>query len=141
MDLRLALYEIAATHRLDTAATARLERLAGLRDAPVDLARQLPRSVACLAAALGGLGLIFWVAANWDLLSRAARFGLLQTVVVAMCLGAWWKPAARAPLGLLALLGIGGLFAYFGQTYQTGADAWQLFALWAAMASTASATA
>jgi uncharacterized membrane protein len=35
---------------------------------------------------------------------------------------------------LLALLAIGGLFAYFGQTYQTGADPWQLFALWAALA-------
>jgi uncharacterized membrane protein len=34
----------------------------------------------------------------------------------------------------LALLTIGGLFAYFGQTYQTGADPWQLFALWAALA-------
>jgi uncharacterized membrane protein len=35
---------------------------------------------------------------------------------------------------LLALLAIGGLFAYFGQTYQTGADPWQLFAIWAALA-------
>jgi uncharacterized membrane protein len=51
-----------------------------------------------------------------------------------MCAGALWRPALRAPLGLLALLGIGGLFAFFGQTYQTGADAWQLFALWAALA-------
>jgi len=45
--------------------------------------------------------------------------------------GAALRPALRAPLGLLALLGIGALFAYFGQTYQTGADPWQLFALWA----------
>jgi hypothetical protein len=51
-----------------------------------------------------------------------------------MCAGALWKPAARAPLGLLALLAIGALFAYFGQTYQTGADPWQLFAVWAVLA-------
>ena len=51
-----------------------------------------------------------------------------------MAVGAAWRPAARAPLALLALLGIGGLFAYFGQTYQTGADPWQLFAWWAALA-------
>jgi uncharacterized membrane protein len=44
------------------------------------------------------------------------------------------KPKARVPLGLLALLTIGGLFAYFGQTYQTGADPWQLFAVWALLA-------
>jgi uncharacterized membrane protein len=51
-----------------------------------------------------------------------------------MCAGALWKPAARAPLGLLAFLAIGALFAYFGQTYQTGADPWQLFAVWALLA-------
>jgi uncharacterized membrane protein len=42
--------------------------------------------------------------------------------------------AARAPLLLIAMLAIGGLFAYFGQTYQTGADPWQLFAVWAVLA-------
>ena len=30
--------------------------------------------------------------------------------------------------------GIAGLLAFVGQTYQTGADAWQLFATWAALA-------
>jgi uncharacterized membrane protein len=35
------------------------------------------------------------------------------------------------PLALVVLLATGALFAYFGQTYQTGADPWQLFALWA----------
>jgi hypothetical protein len=50
-----------------------------------------------------------------------------------MCVGTLWIPAARTPLSLLALLNIGGLFAYFGQTYQTGADPWQLFSLWAAL--------
>ena len=31
-------------------------------------------------------------------------------------------------MALLAMLNIGGLFAFFGQTFQTGADPWQLFA-------------
>ncbi|TMH00920.1 MAG: DUF2157 domain-containing protein, partial [Betaproteobacteria bacterium] len=48
--------------------------------------------------------------------------------------GALPRTPARAPLALLALLGIGGLLAFFGQTYQTGADPWQLFALWALLA-------
>jgi len=133
MDLRLALYELAAEHRLDSQATERLERLARLNDEPAALRRWLPRGVAVLAAALGGLGIIFWIAANWDTLGRFGRFALLEAVVLVMCLGALWRPAARSPLGLLALLTIGGLFAYFGQTYQTGADPWQLFALWAAL--------
>ena len=134
MDLRLALYEVAAKHRLDAPGMARLEQLGGLRGEPASTARWLPRGMAVLASALGGLGLIFWVAANWETLGRFGRFALLEGMVLLMCLGALWRPAARAPLGLLALLGIGGVFAYFGQTYQTGADPWQLFALWAALA-------
>jgi uncharacterized membrane protein len=37
------------------------------------------------------------------------------------------------PLSIVGFLTCGALFAYFGQTYQTGADPWQLFALWAAL--------
>lgn len=101
---------------------------------PAALAHWLPRGVAVLSAALGGLGLVMWIAANWETLGRFGRFGLLQALVLATGVGAALQPQARAPLGLLALLGMGALFAYFGQTYQTGADAWQLFALWAALA-------
>jgi hypothetical protein len=87
-----------------------------------------------LGAALLGLGVILWIAANWDTLGRAGHFALLQGLVLVALAGAAARPAQRAPLALLALLAIGGLFAYFGQTYQTGADPWQLFALWAALA-------
>lgn len=134
MNLRLALYQLAAEHRLDARAMQRLEGLAGLHDPPERLGVWLPRGVAVLAAALGGFGLILWIAANWETLGRVGQFALLQGVAAVMCLGALWRVAARAPFGLLALLAIGGLFAYFGQTYQTGADPWQLFALWAALA-------
>ena len=133
MELRPAVYELSDRHGLDAAQRRALTRLAGLHDEPAALAHWLPRGTAILGAALVGLGLVFWVAANWESLGRFGRFALLQSVVLVMCAGALWRPAARAPLGLLALLGIGGLFAYFGQTYQTGADPWQLFALWAAL--------
>ncbi len=101
---------------------------------PPQLTVWYPRGVAVLGAALGGLGVVMWIAANWDTLGRAGHFALLQGLVLVMAVGAARMPAARAPLGLIALLGIGALFAYFGQTYQTGADPWQLFALWAALA-------
>jgi uncharacterized membrane protein len=87
-----------------------------------------------LATALGGLGVVMWIAANWASMGRVGHFALLQGLVLVMGVGAALKPAARGPLGLLTLLGIGALFAYFGQTYQTGADPWQLFALWAVLA-------
>ena len=134
MDLRAALSDIAVEHRLDAAAMRRLEELAGVRAEPVTLAAWLPRGVAVLAAALGGLGVVFWIAANWQTLGRFGRFALLEGFILVMCASALWRPAARAPLGLLALLAIGALFAYFGQTYQTGADPWQLFAVWAVLA-------
>ncbi len=134
MDLRLALYELAAQHKLDAAGSQKLARIAGLNREPSQLAYWLPRGVAVLAAALGGFGVILWIAANWETLGRFGRFALLQAVFLVMCAGALLKPAARVPLGLMALLTIGGLFAYFGQTYQTGADPWQLFAVWAVLA-------
>ncbi len=49
---------------------------------------------------------------------------------------AWWKtpshPVGRAALFLSALL-TGALFALIGQTYQLGADPWELFALWSVL--------
>lgn len=133
MDLRLALHDLADAHRLDLDAARRLEALAALDAEPPQLQRWLPIGMAALASALIGLGLIFWIAANWDTLGRFGRFAVLQAAVLAMGLGALWRPAWRAPLALLVLLATGALFAYFGQTYQTGADPWQLFALWAAL--------
>lgn len=134
MSLRLSLYTLSHRHRLDREGQDRLFAAAGLSGEPAALRQGLWPAVAVLAAALGGLGIILWLAANWPTLGRTGRFALLQGLVAVLCLGAWLQPRARAPLGLLALLGIGGLFAYFGQTYQTGADPWQLFALWAALA-------
>ena len=133
MNQRPALYALAAHYRLDAAATRQLYQMAGLDQEPTGVARRLPLGVAAAAAALIGLGLILWVAANWDSLGRVGQFALLQGVVLTLCLGALALPGARPALGLLALLAIGGLFAYFGQTYQTGADPWQLFALWAGL--------
>ena len=92
------------------------------------------RGLATAAAGLTGFGLVLWIAANWDALGRSGQFSLLQAGVLGACALAWWLRAVRPAAGLLALLGMGGLFAFFGQTYQTGADAWQLFALWAVLA-------
>lgn len=133
MNLRLTLYALASGHALDAPATRRLFETAGLHDEPLAVRRRLWPTVAVLAAALTGLGVILWLAANWDTLGRAGRFALLQGVILVFCAGAALRPRLAPALGLLALLGTGGLFAYFGQTYQTGADPWQLFALWAVL--------
>lgn len=132
--MRHTLLALASRHQLNRTQTQALLRDAGLNQEPDGVAVWLPRGVAVLAAALLGFGLVMWIAANWDTMGRTGHFVLLQGLVALSAVGAACLPAVRAPLGLLALLGIGGLFAYFGQTYQTGADPWQLFALWAALA-------
>ena len=103
MDIRTALFAWREQHRLDARATARLEQLAGLRGEPASLARRLPAGVMVLGVALLGLGVILWIAANWDTLPRAGRFGLLQALVVVALVGAAARPALRSPLALLAL--------------------------------------
>jgi len=133
VSLHEQLYQWTARQGLDASSARRLRALSGLDDPPGDPWTPLRRGAGALAAGLIGFGLILWVAANWDDFGRVLRFGLLQGVlavslVAAAVLGNW-----RAPLALAAFLALGGLFAFFGQTYQTGADPWQLFALWAAL--------
>lgn len=132
MNLRPLVFELIARYRLPPEQAQPLQQLA---TPPAILPPTLLwRAVAALAAGLFGLGVIMWIAANWAGLGRLERFGLLQLLVLASCAGAAWLPMARGAFGLLALFAIGGLWAYFGQTYQTGADPWQLFALWALLA-------
>ena len=101
------------------------------------LPQRIWHAIALLGAGLLGFGLVLWLAANWDDFGRIGRFALLQVAVaVAVCAAAAQplRPALRLPAALAALLATGALLAYFGQTYQTGADPWQLFALWATLA-------
>lgn len=130
---RIAILELAARHRLDATALSSLWKLAALGQQPPLLLPHLRRYLALSAAFLGGLGLVCMIAANWSTLGRVAQFALLQFLVIACFLGTSFSPKARQPLALFSLLSVGGLLAYFGQTYQTGADPWQLFALWAAL--------
>ncbi len=84
-----------------------------------------------------GAGVIFFVAANWQDYGLMGRFAILQ-VALAACAGvALWRPPP-SPVGqsllVLAVLVTGALLALFGQSYQTGADVFELFFTWAALA-------
>jgi uncharacterized membrane protein len=89
-----------------------------------------------LGALLIATGVIFFFAYNWDAIGRFGKFGLLEATFVAGAVAAWFygpaKPAGQAAL-LAATLLTGALLALIGQTYQTGADTYQLFAWWAAL--------
>lgn len=129
------LHQLAQQQHLNSEQTQALWRLAGLHAPPPDVHRRLRQALALVAALLLGAGLIFWVAANWDVQSRLFKLHLLQAAAAVPLAVAVLLPAkqqgARLALALLGILAVGGLLAYIGITYQTGADAWQLFAVWA----------
>ncbi len=89
-----------------------------------------------LAAGIVALtvGAIFFVAANWTALSGATRIGLVGLSIFALSLTSLrltlTTASGRACLALAGLL-IGPLLAVYGQVYQTGADAYDLFVAWA----------
>ena len=134
---------------LDTAGDARLLRAwhrgGALRPAsarpPAPAAGQwralLDRLALWLGTALCAAAVICFIAANWEHLGKLARLYGMQAVLLATTLGALWLGLRRAgglALLWLSMLMLGGLLALLGQTYQTGADTWELFALWALLA-------
>lgn len=78
-------------------------------------------------------GVVFFIAWNWALMPKMAKFALVELWIVALAVVVWWRwYDSVAQSALLALgLSFGGLFALYGQVYQTGADSWELFRAWA----------
>ncbi len=85
------------------------------------------------SGALIGFALVLWIAANWDGLGKTGRFAVAGAALGAGGIAALVSASLTIPGLLLAFLSVGGLLALIGQTYQTGADTWQLFAAWAAL--------
>ncbi|MEP7156876.1 MAG: DUF2157 domain-containing protein [Betaproteobacteria bacterium] len=85
--------------------------------------------VTFLVAAIG-----FFIAYNWDVMGRFAKIGLLEAGLVAAVVvalrGDRESLMSRAAL-LAAVTLTGPLLAFVGQTYQTGADTYELFRAWA----------
>jgi uncharacterized membrane protein len=78
--------------------------------------------------------LIFFIAANWQEIGRMSKFVLIEVVILlAMFTYVKFKQndIVRQASLVMSMLFVGGLMALFGQTYQTGADPWQLFFNWA----------
>ena len=127
------LYQAVAQSKAGDGRIAQLYALAVAPGAPPALARRVHYGLLLVAALLLGSGLIFWIAANWQEQSRLFKLGLIEGALALSVLAACVWPRARIAALLCATLALGGLLAYVGQTYQTGADAWQLFAAWAAL--------
>ena len=81
-------------------------------------------------------GMIFLIAFNWENLGLYVRFAMVELPLLFALVVAWVKgvESLSGKLALiLAVLLTGALLALFGQTYQTGADVYQLFLGWAAL--------
>jgi uncharacterized membrane protein len=86
-----------------------------------------------LGTALAVVGAIFFIAANWDSLPPHVRIGLAAAAMTAATLAGGWIGLTKLTGRAAALAGgllFGPLMALVGQIYQTGADAWELFAAW-----------
>lgn len=127
-------YDLAARLRLDEAAHRRAVELAGLAPKQSDGLRHLDRFLIVLGSLLIVTGIAAFFAWNWDGLGPMARFALIQGALLgAAGLASWLRPdtpGGRGSLFAAAFL-VGVLFAVFGQVYQTGADPYGLFLVWA----------
>ncbi|WGK60450.1 DUF2157 domain-containing protein [Halopseudomonas sp. SMJS2] len=93
----------------------------------------LDRVLAFYGCLLLALGVLFFFAFNWEELHRFTKLALAAAALSGFAGIALLMPresvVGRATL-MGAALATGGLLALIGQTYQTGADIWQLFAVW-----------
>jgi uncharacterized membrane protein len=134
---RSVLDRVVLERRLDEPAVAMALDLSGARPDAAAWRAFLARLLEGAGIAGLGAGAIFFVAANWQDYGIAGRFALLQAALAAATGFALWRPppAALGQAALtLAVLFTGALLALFGQTYQTGADVFELFFVWAALA-------
>jgi Predicted membrane protein (DUF2157) len=132
---RTELDALLSPHHLAAPDVSRALTLTGNRPSGAEWRAFASRSLGLGGIAALGAGLIFFIAANWQAMGAMGRFELLQAVLI-VCVGiAWWfAPKASnitAATLILATLASGTLLALFGQTYQTGADVYELFFMWA----------
>jgi uncharacterized membrane protein len=109
--------------------------IATVRDDPF-WARWGTRALLALGAGQFLAGVVFFFAYNWNDLADVAKFAIVQAGLVIAAVGAVAVGLDRAfgqALLIAASVLAGVLLAVIGQVYQTGADAFELFAAWAAL--------
>jgi uncharacterized membrane protein len=103
-------------------------------NAPKEWARWTTRLCLLLGSALCLAAVVFFFAFNWDALGRLQKLGLLQVItVLALIIGQFigFRKIGGQLLLMAASIFVGVSFAVFGQIYQTGADAFGFFGMWA----------
>ncbi len=96
----------------------------------------LERALLVLGGGLLAAGVVFFFAYNWAALDKLVKLALPAAGLLAA--GGWALGRGLDALDGQVALSVGCVLvgvqlAVYGQTYQTGADAWQLFATWSAL--------
>ena len=93
----------------------------------------LSRALLLLGAGLILSGVVCFVAYNWSRVGRFGKFVVIAAAIAGAAVYAWRAiPRLTGEIALFAAaVLVGALLAVFGQTYQTGADPYGLFAMWA----------
>ena len=108
-------------------------RLAGIPPSPKEWHLWIDRLLLWIGVTASLAGLVFFVAANWSEMGRFFKFALAEAAIilslVAYVMGARFRYSNAALLA--ASLAVGALLALIGQTYQTGANTFELFIVWA----------
>ncbi len=84
------------------------------------------------------ISLLFFMAYNWNELGRIFKFFIVESFMGLVVVSYFFVDnyeVIQKVLLMLASITLGILLALIGQTYQTGADPWQLFAVWALLMS------
>ncbi|MFS8038933.1 DUF2157 domain-containing protein [Xanthobacter sp. AM11] len=94
------------------------------------------RLLGTAGAALVLSGIIYFFAFNWNRIPPLTRLGVIAALITAACLtvvilGFGRRASETAAAAAVTLVGV--FLAVAGQIYQTGADAWTLFAAWAGL--------
>ncbi len=80
-------------------------------------------------------GVVFFFAYNWQYLSDFQKFLTIEVGMILSFLGYFFSPKSNPLISKLFLMAlsilIGVFLAVFGQIYQTGADTYELFLMWA----------
>lgn len=101
---------------------------------PLDWWRWIERALLFLGLVLVLAGVICFFAWNWAALNPFIKLGLIEAAILVCCGVAWWR-GLDSMLGHAAQLAgavfVGVFLAVYGQIYQTGADAYELFVGWA----------
>lgn len=131
---REELDRLAEFYSLSPARAEMMLQAAGARPSRAEELRFLARCLRYAGVLSLAAGIVFFIAANWSRITVFGRFALLQILLVAFVAIGLWKPAPRfvgRSALFLAFVVTGALLALFGQTYQTGADVYELFLTWA----------